>query len=74
MKNQILLIIFFSPLAICAQQYNYLSIPDSLVKHANAVVRFQETIWEIKSPAKATVKERAVYTVLNESGDHLSDM
>jgi transglutaminase-like putative cysteine protease len=59
---------FFIPALLYAQSYNVSLIPDSLKKDANVVVRVDERILEIKSPATATVRERHVYTVLNESG------
>ncbi len=54
-----------------AQSYNALLIPDSLKKNARAVVREEEYILEIKSPARAVTKEHHVYTILNENGDNI---
>ena len=34
-------------------------------------MREQEYILEIKSPEKAVMKERTVYTILNENGDNM---
>lgn len=68
MKNTLLLLLFILPLGICAQVYNVLLIPDSLKKNADVVVRADEQVTEIKSPGKATIKERHVYTILNENG------
>jgi Domain of Unknown Function with PDB structure (DUF3857)/Transglutaminase-like superfamily len=56
------------PAVLFAQSYNVLLIPDSLKKNADVVVRYDERIMEIKSPGKATVKERHTYTILNEAG------
>jgi len=54
-----------------AQSYNVALIPDSLKKDARAVMREQEYILEIKSPEKAVMKERHVFTILNENGDNI---
>jgi len=53
-----------------AQSYNVALIPDSLKKDAQVVVREQEEVLEIKSPAKAIVKRRRVLTVLDERGEN----
>jgi Domain of Unknown Function with PDB structure (DUF3857)/Transglutaminase-like superfamily len=68
MKNLFLILLFLIPVAIAAQSYNVLFIPDSLKKNADVVVRYDERILEIKSAAKATVKEHHVYTILDEPG------
>ncbi|HWK06088.1 MAG TPA: DUF3857 domain-containing protein [Puia sp.] len=60
-----------APFCGIAQSYNALLIPDSLKKNARAVVREDEFILEIKSPAKAVTKEHHVYTILNENGDNI---
>jgi len=71
MKKLLLSVLFIAPLGLLAQQYNVLLIPDSLKKNANLVIRDNEYIMEIKSPGKATIKEKHVYTILNESAaDH----
>jgi len=57
---------------IYGQQFPVQAIPDSLKTNANVVTRLEEYNIEIKSPAKAIVHERHVYTVLNESGNYLS--
>lgn len=67
MKNILFLFLFIMPLGLFAQLYNVMLIPDSLKKNADMVVRLEEKIMEIKSPGKATEKERHVYTVLNET-------
>lgn len=63
----LLLLLLPLPAALFAQSYNVLLIPDSLKKNADFVVRYDEKIMEIKSPAKASIKKRQVYTILNES-------
>ncbi len=52
-----------------SQQFNVLTIPDSLKTNADVVARYDEHVIEIKSPGKATEHERLVYTILNENGD-----
>lgn len=68
MKKLFLLVVILLPLGLLAQQYNVLLIPDSLKKNADVVVRYDEEIMEIKSPAKASVTKKRVYTILNEAG------
>jgi len=59
-----------TPACLFAQSYNVLLIPDSLKKDARAVVREDEFILEIKSPAKLILKERHIYTILNENAEY----
>jgi len=47
------------------------TIPDSLTRDADAVCRLDETEVEIKSPAKIIVRERHIYTILNEKAEQL---
>jgi len=68
MKILYVLLVMLVPSFMMAQNYNVLLIPDTLKKGADAVKRYEEYVLEIKSPGKATFKERHVYTVLNESG------
>ena len=68
MKILYVLLVMLVPSLIMAQNYNVLLIPDTMKKGADAVKRYEEYVLEIKSPGKATFKERHVYTVLNESG------
>jgi hypothetical protein len=49
------------------------NIPDSLTKGADAVCRLDETEVEIKSPGKIIVRERHMYTILNERADKLAE-
>ncbi|HTQ27076.1 MAG TPA: DUF3857 domain-containing protein, partial [Puia sp.] len=51
------------------QSFNTAAIPDSLKRHAKAVVTYSERIYEIKSPGKARLQERHVYTILDESAN-----
>lgn len=63
----VLLLQAFS-LAGFAQDFNAALIPDSLLKGADVVKRYEEYILEIKSPGKAKIYERHVYTILNDAG------
>ncbi len=67
MRALIVFLIVLAPVGLLAQNYNFILIPDSLRKNADVVTRYEEIIMEIKSPGKATMKERHVYTVLNEA-------
>ncbi len=51
-----------------ADEYPSFTIPKGLLKYANAVIRKQETVLEIHSETKVTVREHFVLTVLNEAG------
>ena len=64
-------ILLLAPISLRAQNYSTALIPDSLRKDARAVLREKEMILEIRSPGKAVLKEREVYTVLNPNGDNL---
>ncbi len=70
MKNLLSLFLLSVSTGLYAQEYNVSLIPDSLLKNADVVTRYEERILEIKSPGKAVVHERHVYTILNESGDY----
>ena len=67
MKKIVQLFLLIMPASLLAQAYNVLLIPDSLKKNADMVVRTDEHIMEIKSPGKATIKEKHAYTILNET-------
>ena len=58
------------PFGLAAQSYNTLLIPDSLRKNARVVEREEEITLEIKSPAKAIMRERHVFTIINETGNN----
>lgn len=56
------------PVVLTAQQdYNVSLIPDSLIKNANAVKRFEELRVVIKSTGKAVVYHKYAITVFNEN-------
>ncbi|HMH21937.1 MAG TPA: DUF3857 domain-containing protein [Puia sp.] len=56
---------------LIAQTFNAHLIPDSMTKNARVVEREGEIILEIKSPSKAIIKERHVYTIMNENGNNI---
>lgn len=68
MKALFLICILFCSVVLFGQNFPVNQIPDSLKKNANVVLRYEEYILEIKTPAKAVVKERHVYSILNEEG------
>jgi hypothetical protein len=55
-----------------AQEFNVQNIPDSLRRDAHSVTRLDEYVVEIKSPGKARVYERHVYTLLNSHARNLA--
>ena len=58
------------PLAVLGQSdFSVDKINPALIKDANAVVRLDELVWEIKSQGEAVQKNRTVVTILNESGE-----
>lgn len=58
------------PLGVSGQSdFSVDKINPALIKDANAVVRVDELVWEIKSQGEATQKIRTVVTILNESGE-----
>ena len=66
-----LTLLLLLPFCAGAQNYAVNAIPDSLRKGARAVLREAEVVIEVKSPAKAIVREHHVYTVLDNTGDNL---
>jgi hypothetical protein len=48
-------------------------IPEILTKGADAVCRLEEYDVEVRSPGKIIVRERHVYTILNDNAEKLSD-
>jgi transglutaminase-like putative cysteine protease len=69
MKKLFILLIMFSPFGLVAQDYKVSLIPDSLLKDADAVKRFEELHVIIKGINKAVVKHKYAYTILNEAGE-----
>jgi hypothetical protein len=57
---------------LSAQDFNVLAIPDSLRRGAHSVKRLEEYVIDIKSPGKARVYERHVYTIMNSNAGHLA--
>jgi Domain of Unknown Function with PDB structure (DUF3857) len=72
MRNSVLLFVLALPFALQGQQYNVNLIADSLKMNANMVKRYDEISIEIKSPGKATMRKRHVYSILNEYGKRYS--
>lgn len=54
---------------ISPELYKSSTIPDSLKENANSVVRFSETVMEIKGPGKKTVKQHTIITLLNDKAE-----
>ena len=76
------LVMFFCTIKeACAQNidipkkyYQAASIPDSLKKEANAVVRYSSEEVIVTAPGKATVVHHDVTTILNEKGNRAATM
>ena len=67
------LIAFTCSLSIgITQSYSILTIPDSLLKGANAVKRIDEHKVDVKNKGNAVYRYKQAYTVLNEKADYLS--
>ncbi|SDF15465.1 Transglutaminase-like superfamily protein [Dyadobacter soli] len=69
MLGRIVVICLMSPAVFGQTDFNITKINPVLLKDADAVVRLDETVWEIKSQAEAVMKCRSVVTVLNEKGE-----
>jgi transglutaminase-like putative cysteine protease len=67
------LIFFFSQVIMAQSGYNVSSIPDSLLKQANAVKRFEEIRFEIKNKTSTLLKYKYAFTILNENGDQYAE-
>lgn len=63
-------ILFWSTLSL-ASVYNYGvdNIPDQLLKNANAVVRIDHMVFNLKSPGTATLTHKYAVTILNKNAD-----
>jgi len=64
------MLICLLPTKAFAQRYPISRIPDSLKKGASVVKRYEEIVYEIKSPSRATLHEHYVYSILDESGKY----
>jgi transglutaminase-like putative cysteine protease len=73
MKIGLAILICFTTTFLYGQKFNITNIPDSMLKNADVVKRYEEMILEIKSPSKYTWRERHVYTVLNEKADNIAN-
>jgi transglutaminase-like putative cysteine protease len=59
-------LIYFTPLL--AQNYSVFQIPDSLLKNANYVKRYESVSVKLISSSKARIVHKYVYTILNSKG------
>ncbi|MEP6583245.1 MAG: DUF3857 domain-containing protein [Ginsengibacter sp.] len=73
MKYFLLFCFVFNFCLLKAQGNNAFIIPDSLRKGADVVKRDEEYILTIKSPAKFTIYEKHVYTILNSAANKYGD-
>ncbi|KAA6440447.1 DUF3857 domain-containing protein [Dyadobacter flavalbus] len=55
--------------SVSGQSYDVSKISPELMKDADAVIRLDETFWEIESKGEARLHSRTVVTVLNEKGE-----
>lgn len=67
-----ILCISLLPFAAHTQNYAALLIPDSLLKQANTVKRFEEIKVSVSGLNKAKVNRKVAYTILNEYGNHFT--
>ncbi|MFV8467237.1 DUF3857 domain-containing protein [Flavobacterium sp. LB1P62] len=68
-KSTCFLLLFYSTLLLAQKnEYNTLSIADSLKENANAVVRLNQVDITISSQRNMNIKTKRVVTVLNEKG------
>ena len=70
-KTIVNIFIVFTVLQAYAQEqlYTSLSIPDKLIKNANAVVRLNDLNISVQSQKKVLIQEKRIITVLNEKGN-----
>ncbi len=72
MKKKSLIVILylslFSPIFAQDFDLSFLTIPDSLKTHANAVIRNENTSIEIISQAKMIIRKEVIITILNKLG------
>jgi hypothetical protein len=54
-------------------EYAVSRISPALIKNANAVLRFEDIRFEIRSPKEAVLSNHYVITILNENGDQWSE-
>ncbi len=55
------------------EDWSVAKISPALIKNANAVLRYEETIFQIKSTKSAVQKYHYVITILNENGDRWAE-
>ncbi len=75
-KGFILLLCIVNIQLVCAQnlELSIFTIPDSLTKNCNSVIRFDETNVELVSQKKMIVTIRKAITVLNKLGNDASEI
>lgn len=69
----LILISTFTP-ALCQTAYNVSLIPKQLLNKSGAVIRNSETIIEIKSTEQVILRNKTAITILNNSGEHESNI
>lgn len=75
MKQIVLSALFFvTGLYSFANEYPVFTIPQAMLKHANAVKRAEEIRFELKSIRQAKYYRKVVYTILNEKGDDYAEV
>ncbi|MBZ5856487.1 DUF3857 domain-containing transglutaminase family protein [Flavihumibacter profundi] len=68
----VIFILFILPGYLKAGEYPVSAIPKSMLTHANAVIRKEEQVVEIRSLNKVTVRDHYVITILNEAGEQFA--
>lgn len=67
--TSLIALLIFSSISSQNFELNYLTVPDSLKKSANAVIRYDHTTIEMHSSSNMTVIKEFAVTILNEYGD-----
>ena len=70
MKKLLTLALLLHGAWFCSAQYAFTEIPDSLLKNAKIVKRFDELRVEIKNPGKFVYYRHYIYTILGEAGNN----
>ncbi|MBK8564869.1 MAG: DUF3857 and transglutaminase domain-containing protein [Saprospiraceae bacterium] len=59
--------------AVAQPMYPASAIPPDLLRHANAVIRAHELVFEVKNKGEAIEREHKVVTILNEEAAHFGE-
>ncbi len=59
--------------AVAQPMYPASAIPPDLLKHANAVIRVHELVFEVKNKGEAIEREHKVVTILNDEAAHFGE-